>query len=103
VADLRRHLPEHRVHSEQGTAAELFEEAGHQFRQFGIDVTPQLNLKQMLVHKDDTVTANVSGIEFLFKKNKITTFRGTGSIPAEGKVVVTPEAGAPQTIESRNH
>jgi dihydrolipoamide dehydrogenase len=76
-------------------ASELFDEAGHQFRQFGIDVTPQLNLKQMLAHKDDTVTANVSGIEFLFKKNKITTFRGTGSIPAEGRVLVTPEACAP--------
>ena len=83
-------------------ASELFEEAGHQFRQFGIDVTPQLNLKQMLVHKDDTVTANVGGIEFLFKKNKITTFRGTGSIPAEGKVLVTPDEGAPQTIETKN-
>jgi dihydrolipoamide dehydrogenase len=83
-------------------ASELFEEAGHQFRQFGIDVTPQLNLKQMLAHKDDTVTANVSGIEFLFKKNKITTFRGTGSIPAEGKVLVTPESGAPTTIETKN-
>jgi len=83
-------------------ASELFEEAGHQFRQFGIDATPQLNLKQMLVHKDDTVTANVGGIEFLFKKNKITTFRGTGSIPAEGKVLVTPDEGAPQTIETKN-
>jgi dihydrolipoamide dehydrogenase len=83
-------------------ASELFEEAGHQFAQFGVDVTPRLNLKQMLQHKDDTVASNVGGIEFLFKKNKITTFRGTGSIPAEGKVLVTPESGAPTTIETRN-
>jgi dihydrolipoamide dehydrogenase len=83
-------------------ASELFDEAGHQFRQFGIDVTPQLNLKQMLQHKDDTVASNVGGVEFLFKKNKITTFRGTGSIPAAGRVLVTPETGAPTTIETRN-
>ncbi|MBN9317060.1 MAG: dihydrolipoyl dehydrogenase [Devosia sp.] len=83
-------------------ASELFDEAGHQFRQFGIDVTPQLNLKQMLQHQADTVAANVGGVEFLFKKNKITTFRGTGSIPAAGKVLVTPETGAPTTIEARN-
>jgi dihydrolipoamide dehydrogenase len=83
-------------------ASELFDEAGHQFRQFGIDVTPQLNLKQMLQHKDDTVASNVGGIEFLFKKNKITTFRGTGSIPAAGRVIVTPETGAPTTIETKN-
>src|SRR5262249_42948354 len=53
-------------------------------------------------HKDDTVTANVSGVEFLFKKNKITAFRGTGSILSAGRVLVTPETGVPQTIETRN-
>ena len=83
-------------------ASELYEEAGHQFRQFGIEVTPRLNLPQMLQHKDDTVTANVSGIEFLFKKNKITTFRGTGSIISAGRVLVSPEAGPAITIETRN-
>ncbi len=38
-------------------SSELFDEAGHQFSQFGINVTPQLNLKQMLQHKDDTVAS----------------------------------------------
>ncbi|RYG98348.1 MAG: FAD-binding protein, partial [Alphaproteobacteria bacterium] len=83
-------------------ASELYEEAGHQFRQFGIEVNPRLNLSQMLQHKDDTVTANVSGIEFLFKKNKITAFRGTGSVAAEGRVLVTPESGPGTTIETKN-
>jgi dihydrolipoamide dehydrogenase len=83
-------------------ASELYEEAGHSFAQFGIEVALQLNLPQMLKHKDDTVTANVSGIEFLFKKNKITAFRGTGSIAAPGKVLVTPEEGESQTIESKH-
>jgi len=83
-------------------ASELYEEAGHQFGQFGIEVTPRLNLPQMLKHKDDTVTANVGGIEYLFKKNKITTFRGTGSIPAPGRVLVTPESGPGTTIETKN-
>jgi dihydrolipoamide dehydrogenase len=83
-------------------ASELFEEAGHSFAQFGIDVEPKLNLEQMLKHKDDTVTANVTGIEFLFKKNKITAFRGTASLGAPGKVLVTPEEGPGQTIETRN-
>ncbi|HEV7275487.1 MAG TPA: dihydrolipoyl dehydrogenase [Devosiaceae bacterium] len=83
-------------------ASELFDEAGHQFRQFGIEVEPKLNLEQMLVHKDETVTANVTGIEFLFKKNKITAFRGTASLGAPGKVLVTPEEGTGETIETRN-
>jgi len=84
-------------------ASELFEEAGHNFAAFGIDVgTPELNLGQMMLHKDQTVTANVSGIEYLFKKNKITTFRGTGSIAGPGQVLVTPEQGEPQTVATKN-
>ena len=83
-------------------ASELFEEAGHGFRDFGIEVTPTLNLPQMLKHKDETVTANVNGIEYLFKKNKITPFRGSGSVAASDRVLVTPESGAGQAIETRN-
>lgn len=84
-------------------ASELFDEAGAHFAEFGIDIsTPQLNLPRMLQHKDDTVTANVSGVEYLFKKNKVTSFRGTGSIAGPGKVTVTPESGEAQTIETKS-
>ena len=41
---------------------------------------PVLNLPQMMNHKTETVAANVGGVDYLFKKNKITTFRGIGSI-----------------------
>jgi dihydrolipoamide dehydrogenase len=83
-------------------ASELFEEAGHSFKQLGIDVgTPKLDLKQMLAHKDETVAANVGGVDYLFKKNKITVYRGIGSIPAAGRVLVTPQSGAPTEIASK--
>jgi dihydrolipoamide dehydrogenase len=84
-------------------ASELYEEAGHSFSHFGIDIAaPKVNLPRMMAHKDETVTANVSGVEYLFRKNKITSFRGMGSIVAPGQVRVTPEAGEPQLIETRN-
>jgi dihydrolipoamide dehydrogenase len=84
-------------------ASELFDEAGSHFGEFGIDISPpQLNLPRMLQHKDDTVTANVSGVEFLFRKNKITAFRGIGSVAGAGKIAVKPETGDSQTIETRN-
>ncbi len=84
-------------------ASEQLEEATHNFGHFGIDIEPpKVNLKQMMTHKDETVTANVSGVEYLFKKNKITAFRGVGSIAAPGKVLVTPESGEQQTIDSKN-
>ena len=83
-------------------ASELFEEAGHNFKTLGIDVgNPTLDLTQMMRHKADTVTANVGGIDYLFKKNKITVFRGIGSIPAAGRVLVTPNQGPAQEIASK--
>lgn len=84
-------------------ASELFEEAAENFDRLGIDIDgPRLNLPQMLAHKDGVVNSNTAGIEYLFKKNKVTAFRGMGSIAAAGKVIVTPEAGAPQEILTKN-
>ena len=83
-------------------ASELFEEAGHSFKTLGIDIpAPVLNLPQMMNHKTETVASNVNGVEYLFKKNKITAFRGIGSIAAPGKVLVTPQSGPTQTIETK--
>src|SRR6478609_7142904 len=70
-------------------ASELFEEAGHSFAKMGIGVgTPKLDLKAMLAFKDQGVDGNVKGVEFLLKKNKVDTYRGTGRIAAAGKVEV---------------
>jgi dihydrolipoamide dehydrogenase len=84
-------------------ATEQFEEAGHNFSHLGIDIPPPtLNLAQMMAHKDETVSANVNGVSFLFKKNKITTFQGTGALAGTGKVSVTPDKGVQQIIETKN-
>jgi dihydrolipoamide dehydrogenase len=84
-------------------ASELFEEAGHSFKALGIDIpAPVLNLPQMMNHKTETVAANVGGVDYLFKKNKITTLRGIGTIVSPGKVLVTPQTGAPTEIETKN-
>jgi dihydrolipoamide dehydrogenase len=83
--------------------SELFDEAGHRFEEFGIKVgTPKLDLKAMLAHKDATVEASVKGVAFLFKKNKIDSFVGTGTIAAPGKVRVMAQSGESQIVEARN-
>ena len=41
---------------------------------------------KMLGYKQDVVNGNTKGIEFLFKKNKVTWLKGWGSIPAPGQV-----------------
>jgi len=83
--------------------SELFAAAGHDFAGFGIKVNkPKLDLAAMLAHKDAVVEANVSGVAFLFKKNKIDSFRGAGRIEGPGKVVVARDDGEDETVEAKS-
>jgi dihydrolipoamide dehydrogenase len=52
-----------------------------------------LNLAQMMKRKDEVVGANTRGVEFLFKKNKVTWARGWGALEADGTVHVTAGDG----------
>jgi len=83
-------------------ASEMFEEAGHGLAALGVRVgAPELDLPKMMGHKTDTVSANVNGVAFLFKKNKIDSHIGAGRITAPGKVEVTAEDGAKTTLETK--
>ena len=84
-------------------ASELYEEAGHNFAQMGIKVgKPSVDLGALLKYKDQNVDSNVKGVDFLFKKNKIEAFRGTGRIVAPGQVEVKDDSGKTQTLETKN-
>ncbi len=70
-------------------ASEKYDEAMHALAGFGVKVEGvSLDLDDMLEHKDKVVDANVKGVEFLFKKNKVTWLKGTAKIEAPGKVAV---------------
>ena len=61
-------------------SSENYDHAGHAFADHGIEVAGlTLNLKQMLARKEKVVRQNNDGIVYLFKKNKITFYNGTGS------------------------
>src|SRR6185312_757949 len=84
-------------------ATEMFDEAAHGLAALGIKTSaPELDLPTMMKHKDDTVAANVNGVAYLFKKNKIDAFIGTGSIAGPGRVSVASSDGAEQTLETKN-
>ena len=84
-------------------ASEMFDVAGHQFGALGIDVpAPKLNLPAMMKHKDDTVAANVNGVAFLMKKNKIDRLTGEARIAAPGKVVVKGADGVETEAEAKS-
>ena len=63
-------------------ASELFEEAGAQLRaRWASRSASRSSISPaMMKFKDEGVDGNVKGVDFLFKKNKIDSFRGTGRI-----------------------
>ncbi|MFO1190387.1 MAG: dihydrolipoyl dehydrogenase [Alphaproteobacteria bacterium] len=70
-------------------ASEKFAEAQHGLLSFGVKVAGvSLDLPAMMAHKDKVVGANTKGVEFLFKKNKVDRFAGTGRITGPGTVAV---------------
>jgi dihydrolipoamide dehydrogenase len=84
-------------------ASELYEEAAHKFAEMGIKVgAPAIDLAAMLKYKQGAVDGNVKGVDYLFKKNKIETFHGTGRIAGRGKVEVKNSDDKAQVLETKN-
>ncbi|HJU55804.1 MAG TPA: dihydrolipoyl dehydrogenase [Pyrinomonadaceae bacterium] len=84
-------------------SAHYYEKAQHGLADFGVQVSGiQLAFADVQKRKDKVVTKNSKGIEFLMKKNKITTFKGAGRLALPGKVIVKSEDGQEQTINTRN-
>ncbi|CAH0127232.1 dihydrolipoyl dehydrogenase [Pseudomonas brassicacearum] len=84
-------------------ASELYEAAtGAEFANLGIEVSPTLNLAQMMKQKDDSVTGLTKGIEFLFRKNKVDWIKGWGRIDGPGKVTVTADDGSKTELNAKD-
>ena len=84
-------------------ASEMYEEANHKFEKLGIKTGGvTLDWKAMLTHKLDTINANVTGITFLFKKNKIETFQGVGCIKSANQVEVVSVDKKKSVLKTKN-
>ena len=84
-------------------ASHLFAQTQHELAPLGVIVNPpSLDLPKMMQHKTDTVAANVNGVAYLFKKNKIETYHGVGCITEPGKISVTSIDGSVQILETKN-
>ena len=80
-------------------------EAFHQAKDFskiGIETGDiKLNLSKMMKNKDKAVTILTKGVEFLFKKNKVTYFKGYGSILDKNKISIK-SSDDEKIIETKN-
>jgi len=73
-------------------SSEHFEEATHKLAEHGVLVGGvTLDLARMQARKGEVVSANVKGVEFLFRKNKVTWLKGAARIVAPGQVEVAGE------------
>ena len=68
---------------------------------FGFDRL-RLDLAQMLKRKDDVVASNTRGVEFLFKKNKVTWAKGRGTLGADNVIDVAAADGAVTSYRAKH-
>ena len=72
------------------------------FEKLGIETGEiKLNLEKMMKNKDKAVTVLTKGVEFLFKKNKVTYFKGTGSFKNQNQISIINDKEE-TAIETKN-
>ena len=89
-------------------SSEHFDHAQHHFADHGIEIKGiGLDLAKMISRKDLVVKQNNEGILYLFKKNKVTFFHGTGAFTASSEhgyaVTLSPVKGGQSTLLSAKH
>ena len=82
--------------------SENYHKAKKDFNNQGIEISDiKLNISKMMSNKNKSVQVLTKGVEFLFKKNKITYLRGKGVIFSKNNVVVYEE-GKKNTYKAKN-
>ena len=70
-------------------SSEMFSKAKNNFSNLGIETGEiKLNLKKMMSNKTKSVQILTKGVEFLFKKNKVSYIKGKGVLFSKNNVVV---------------
>jgi dihydrolipoamide dehydrogenase len=83
-------------------ASERFEEAGHDFARLGIKATVALDLQAMMAHKDKVVGELTKGVEFLFRKYKVTPIVAEARLTSPGAIEAKGKDGTVRSITAKN-
>ena len=82
--------------------SENFQKAKN-FSKVGIEISDiKLNLDKMMKNKDKAVSVLTKGVEFLFKKNKVSYFKGFGSFVSDKKIKIKSSDGKEIEIDGDN-
>ncbi len=80
-------------------ASEKYVEAAGHLAAFGVKAEGvSFDLGGVMAHKDKVVKANVEGVEYLFRKNKIDWLKGKARITAPGRVEVAGQSYAAKHV-----
>ena len=83
-------------------SAHVYEQMQHA-AEFGVQASEiKLAFADVQKRKEKIVLKNAKGVEYLMKKNKVTTFNGTARLALPGRVEVTGADGKQQTIQTKN-
>jgi len=84
-------------------SSEMYHKSHEEFNNLGIEISDiKLNLSKMMKNKDKSISILTKGIEFLFKKNKITHLRGKGIIDKKNSIIVLDAQGKKNKYETKN-
>jgi len=84
-------------------SAEMYHKANKEFDKIGIMTSGlSLDLSKMMSQKTKTVDGLTKGIEFLFKKNKVTYFKGHGSFDSNDTINIKSSDGSDTQIKGKN-
>ncbi len=84
-------------------SSEHYYNAAHTFKTHGINLENlKVDFGQMIKRKNEVVAQTTGGITFLFKKNKIDSYRGIGSFKDKNTVLVKKDDGSEETLTATN-
>lgn len=84
-------------------SSEHYHNAESKFKEHGIKLSNlEVDMKQMIARKASVVDANVSGISYLMKKNKIDVFHGHGSFKTANTIQILKSDGSTEELEAIN-
>jgi dihydrolipoamide dehydrogenase len=83
--------------------SENYHKAKKDFSNQGIEISDiKLNINKMMSNKEKSVQVLTKGVEFLFKKNKVTYFKGKGVIFSKNDIVVYESENKKTNIKAKN-